>query len=273
MKKLLLYLMAVIAFGFSPVDSFADYLRVVTQNADGSWSGSTSTVTSADITLNNGRAGTKTDVPIGTGRFAIGIIDGNNRIKWLRPQGTTGVATIDPNNVYKYSEINSSASVLPGFTAANHAVMQIADGKASEGETFSVELTSRGELVVSTDYTTYKAYYKGDGAEKSTNLSFGGDATFDVKTDNAGKFTARVVSDKGVAMGMNIGSLENENWGTDPRCLTKTNVTFSQAGSQEISGLKPDTYYRVSIGYGDRRFYIEELPISVYVAGPAVNVR
>ena len=271
MKKLLLYLMAVIAFGFSPVDSFADYLRVVTQNADGSWSGSTSTVTSADITLNNGRAGTKTDVPIGTGRFAIGIIDGNNRIKWLRPQGTTGVATIDPNNVYKYSEINSSASVLPGFTAANHAVMQIADGKASEGETFSVELTSRGELVVSTDYTTYKAYYKGDGAEKSTNLSFGGDATFDVKTDNAGKFTARVVSDKGVAMGMNIGSLENENWGTDPRCLTKMNVTFSQAGSQEISGLKPDTYYRVSIGYGDRRFYIEELPISVYVAGPAVN--
>ena len=272
MKKLLLYLMALVVFGTASVDSFATkYLRIVTEEsgyANGNY-GSTNTTDPvyADVVMNMA-GGSKDNVAIGTGKFAVGVYDSStNKITWYAPQGTSGIASLEPNIGMKMVA-KGQASYLPGFTASEHAILKVADGKASEGETFLVDWNDRvSELTLYADYSKYTASFKG-GNEGKTYLTMGGDATFDVKSDGNGKFNIWITDTNGKEIALNIGDINQKAaWGTDPKAIKLTGINFTQGGNKEVSGLAQNTFYRVTVGYGDRTFYIEELPNSLYLWG------
>ena len=269
MKKLLLYLMTLVAFGSVSVDAFStEYLRILTSK-DG-YAGATST--EGDVEINTVMGASKNDVVIGDGLLAIGVFnDQTNKVTWYRPQSGSGVVALEPNVTMKMKAI-SPITNANGFDASKHAVMKIADGKADADDAFLVSWDARTtSLTVYADYSQNQVKYSSArDTNKSYYLSQGGDATFDVSTGDGDYVDVWFETKDGKELAYNIGAITN--WESDPTYYYVNNVTLVNAdnGTKRISGLKKFKTYRVTVGYTDRSFYIEELPTSIYVAGVGV---
>ena len=268
MKKLLLYLMALLAFGTLSVDSFAAPFYMLVPSAGNSWDKN-------QRQLYSGNYAMKENVLIGSGKFAIGVLDqGTNKISWYGP--ATGVSDVIPVNQAIQLELIASgvsSSVTAATISSSYGVMSVEDGV--EGQTYGVEFNrATNILTILADYSEYRITYKNAGnnwAQTQANLQINGDAMFEFKSGDSEVFNMWFTDPDGSTYRFPINSVTFTNgvysstFDALPNPDSSNDSAFNSTTS--IGGLEKNAYYKVNVNFLKRTLKIQKQPTSLYLRG------
>lgn len=278
MKKLLLYLMAILAFGVVPVDSFAaQNFFVAIEDADGNYG-----YAEADFKAIQDQNATLRGINLGTSKFLIGIYDDSEeKVQWYRLQrGTTLteffgakiVANGDPVNYPPNADNMKTLGEKYGVTVANSV----------NGALYDISLNFNAKTVtVTADYSSYKYAYAVNGTTSDlARLEYSADCQFNIKTGSDGSFNfwftnpdgsaKYAFGENGEGVNANITGDANTFYNLEQYDDGLYEFTGTNDAATKIYGLKPNASYRIYASYSDCILNITEIPVTLYIRGAAV---